>query len=81
MIHVVAEKATPPEQAAGRSEQQHHFKSTTMCAYCSDDRNVYQLGDDKWICEDHLKSAVALAACDIWPGSVRYDKAFEDSLW
>ena len=35
---------------------------------------------DKWICEDHLKSAVALAACDVWPDMVRYTREFEAAV-
>ena len=83
---MVTTKATAPGLAAPSSEhQQHAGESITLepltCGLCANAVNVYQLGDDKWICEDHLKGAVVLASCDIWPGSVRYDKAFEDSLW
>ena len=75
---MVAERATAP-----CSEQSSRFTtpepSPATCAFCCDDRNVYRMGD-KWICEDHLKSAVALAACDVWPNMVRYTREFEAAV-
>ena len=50
-----------------------------MCAYCLDDRDVYQMGD-KWICTDHLAAAVSMAANDIWPDAVSYSREFEKAV-
>ena len=78
---MVAETATAPLIPVPCSDEEQHVESTTACAYCANAVNVYAMAAEKWICEDHLKRAVTMAACDIWPGSVKYDKAFEDSLW
>ena len=50
-----------------------------MCAYCLDDRDVYQMGD-KWICTYHLAAAVSMAANDIFSGDVHYSAAFEKAV-
>ena len=76
---MVAERATTPESAAPCSEQNNQLESTTTCAYCLDDRDVYQMGD-KWICLDHIAQVVSLAACDIWPDLVSYKREFERVL-
>ncbi len=50
-----------------------------LCAFCDEDRSVYQLGD-KWICIDHIAFVVSLAANDVWPHAVSYTREFEDYL-
>ena len=52
--------------------------SAKLCAFCEEDRSVYQLGD-KWICTDHLAASVSLAS-SVWGDMVRYSKAFEEYL-
>ena len=83
---MVAEKATPRIPAEGRTNQhQQQAECTTVepppaiCAYCPESVNVYQMAD-KWICAEHLASAVAMASSDIWPDMVHYSAAFERVL-
>ena len=76
---MVAEKKVAPLQAERPDQQQHQVESITMCAYCLDDRDVYQMGD-KWICTDHLAAAVSMAANDIWPDAVSYSREFEKAV-
>ena len=76
---MVAEKATPRVPAEGRNEHEHHLDSSTTCAFCGDDRDVYQMGD-KWICTDHIGLVVSLAANDIWPELVSYKREFEKTV-
>ena len=78
---MVAEKATAPESAAPCSEQNNpRQESTTECAYCPEGVNVYQMGDDQWICTDHIGAVVSLAANDVFSGDVFYTAAFERVL-
>ena len=77
---MVAERATTPESAAPCSEQNNHSDDTTLCALCGADRNVYQLGDDKWICVDHIGLVVSLAANDVFSDCVSYSREFERVL-
>ena len=49
------------------------------CAFCGDDRNIYQMGD-KWICSGCLAALVSMAANDVWPDMVRYTREFEAVL-
>ena len=73
---MVADKATTPESAAPCSKQNNQAESTTpepspaTCAFCGDDRDVYQIGD-QWICTDHLAASVSIA-CDVWPTDISY---------
>ena len=82
---MVAERATAPESAAPCSEQNNQAESITpepspaTCAFCGDDRDVYQMADS-WICTDHIGLVVSLAANDVWPDMVSYTKAFEAVL-
>ena len=82
----VAEKATAPMLAAPSSEQNNQAESTmpepdtATCGTCKAVEDLYTLGSG-FLCLGCIGAAVSVAANDIWPGSVRYDKAFEDSLW
>ena len=73
----LAERATAPESAAPCSEQNNPPESITKCAYCPEGVNVYQMGDDQYICTDHLAASVSLAASDVWPDMVHYSREFE----
>ncbi len=77
---MVAEKKVAPLRAERPNQHQQHFESTTTCAFCGGDRNIYQMGD-KWICTDHLAASVALAACDVWPDLVSYSREFESVIY
>ena len=83
---MVAERATAPESAAPCSEQNNQTESITpepspaTCAICGADRNIYQLGDDKWICVDHIGLVVSLAANDVFSDCVSYTREFERVL-
>ena len=82
---MLAEKATAPESAAPCSEQNNQAESITpepspaTCAFCGDDRNIYQMGD-KWICSGCLAASVSMAANDVWPDMVRYTREFEAAV-
>ena len=83
MIHMVAEKATGPVATAPRLEQNNQVGSITpepspaTCAFCEDERDVYQMDDDKWICVDHIGRVVSLAANGVFSHCVSYTREFE----
>ncbi len=84
---MVAQQATAPESAAPYSKHNSLLKAitpepepSTTCAYCSEGVDVYQMADS-WICLNHIRLVVTLAACDIFNGDVTYTQAFEDTLW
>ena len=76
----IAERATAPESAAPCSEQNNQDDDITKCAFCSDDRDVYQLGDGQWVCVEHIGQVVSLAANVLFSDCVSYSKAFERVL-
>ena len=51
-----------------------------MCAFCGDDRDVYQLGDGQWVCVEHIGLVVSLAANDVFSDCVSYTREFERVL-
>ena len=55
------ETRAAPLQAERPDHQHQTPESTTTCAFCGDDRDVYQMGD-KWICASHLAAAAMLAS-------------------
>ena len=76
---MVAERATTPESVAPCSDQNNQGDVITKCAYCGALVDVYRLGDDQWICTDHLAASVSLA-CDIWPTDISYSREFEAAV-
>ena len=76
---MVAEKKVAPLRAERPNQHQQHFESTTTCAFCGDDRNIYQMGD-KWICSGCLAALVSMTANDVWPDMVRYTREFETAV-
>ena len=44
------------------------------------ERHVYQLGDGRWVCVEHIGLVVSLAANDLFSDMVSYSKAFERVL-
>ena len=73
---MVIKKRVAPLRAK-RPNQHQQAESTTTCAYCSSDSDIYQLGDGQWICESHLAASVSVAAGCVWPDMVSYSREFE----
>ena len=76
---MVAEERAAPLRAE-RPNQHQTPESTTTCAFCGADRDVYAMGDDMWICTSHIGQVISMAANDLFSGDVSYSKAFEDLL-
>ena len=77
---MVVERATTPESAAPCSEQNNRSDDSTKCGLCGALVDVYQLGDGRGICTDHIGLVVSLAANDLYPGDVSYTRTFENVL-
>ena len=83
---MVAERAMAPGATAPCSDQNNQAEFITpeptpaTCAFCGDDRDVYRMGDDKWICVEHIGRVVSLAANGVFSHCVSYSREFETAV-
>ena len=83
---LLADKATAPESAAPRSEQNNPQEGitpeptpATTCGLCGSLEDLYFVTNGA-LCVGCIGATVSLAANDLWPDMVRYSREFEAVL-
>ena len=80
---MAAQQATAPVSTAPCSEQNNPPESTTpepaTCGTCKAVEDLYMLGSG-FLCVGCIAATVSMAANDLWPDMVSYNRKFETAV-